>query len=316
MSEYLRPRALAAALLAVLALALTSAGCGGSDGDDGHDGNAREARALLEDTFAKDVESGELELKVKAAVEGVKSLEEPLEVTVKGPFKSNGKKKLPVLDWDIAFDGAGQKLSGGLVATRDNAFVELQGQAYEVGEKTFARLAREVTKAQPNRPTSPGKLGMDPASWLEDPKVENGEPIGGDDTREVTGSVNVRKVVRDVADLFKSPAVRRQLERQGQGSAAVPEPTNADLKEIEDAIEDADVELSVDENDVLRRFVTDVRFDVPREGNAKDVKGKFTLTYVLRKVGTDRVIRAPSNPRPLSELLGGFGLGAPGSPRD
>ncbi len=100
----------------------------------------------------------------------------------------------------------------------------------------------------------------------------------------------------------------------------MPEPTNADLKEIEDAIEGADVELAVDENDVLRRFMTDIRFDVPRDGGDEDVKGKLRLTYVLRKVGTDRVIRAPSNPRPLSELLGGFGLGGlgsgPGSPRD
>ena len=308
-----RFRTRTAPLLAVLAVALGGAGCGSDDGDDG---STRDAKALLGDTFAKQVDSGDLEVRVKADVEGVKSLDDPLSMTLDGPFKSNGKKKLPTLDWDFVFNGPGQKISGGLIATRDNAFVELQGQAYEVGEDVFARLSREVSRTQPDQPTSPGKLGMHPEQWLENPKVEDGDPIGGDETRRITGSVDVRKVVEDFVNVLESPAVRRQLERQGQ-SGNLPKPSRAEVKEIEDAIEDVDVELDVDDNDVLRRFAAEVRFKDP---DKEDVTGKLDLTYVLRKVGTDPVIRAPADPRPLSELLGGFGLGGlgggPPTPRD
>ena len=303
-----------AILLAVLALALIGAGCGS---DDGEEESGRDAKALLSDTFAKKVDSGDLELKVKADVEGVESLKEPLKLSLDGPFKSNGQKQLPTLDWDFVFDGAGQKITGGLIATRDNAFVELQGQAYEVGEEVFARLSREASRTKPDKPVSPGKLGLHPETWLEDPKVEDGDPIGGDETRKITGSVNVRKVVEDVANLLESPTVRRQLERQGQ-SGRLPKPSESEMKEIEDAIKDVDVEMAVDDNDVLRRFAAVVDFDVPDEGDGgDDATGKLDLTYVLRKVGTEPVIRAPADPRPLSELLGAFGLGGavtPGKP--
>lgn len=301
-----RSRTRTAPLLAVVALALGGAGCGSDDGDGG---STRDAKALLSDTFAKEVDSGDLELRVEADVKGVKSLDDPLSMTLDGPFKSNGDKKLPTLDWDVVFNGAGQRISGGLTATRDNAFVELQGRAYEVGEDVFARLSREVSRTRPDKPTSPGKLGIHPAGWIEDPKVEDGDPIGGDETRRITGSVDVRKVVEDFVNLLESPAVRRRLERQGQ-SGNVPKPSQAEIKKIEDAIQDVDVELDVDDNDVLRRFAAEVRFKDP---DKPDVSGKLDLTYVLRKVGTDPVIRTPADPRPLSELLGGFGLGGLGS---
>ncbi len=309
-----RFRTRTAPLLAVVALALGGAGCGSDDGDDG---SSRDAKALLSDTFTKKVDSGDLELRMKADVEGVKSLEDPVSMTLDGPFKSNGTKKLPTLDWNFVFDGAGQKITGGLIATRDNAFLELQGQAYEVGEDLFARLSREVASTQPGRPASPGKLGMHPERWLEDPKVEDGDPIGGEETRRITGSVDVRKVVQDFVNLLESPAVRKQLERQGQ-SGQVPKASESDIKKIEDAVEDADVEMAVDDNDVLRRFAAVVDFDVPDEGDGSDdLTGKLDLSYVLRKVGTDPAIRTPTDPRPLSELLGGFGLGGgvtPGKP--
>jgi hypothetical protein len=73
------------------------------------------------------------------------------------------------------------------------------------------------------------------------------------------------------------------------------------------------VEVNVDENEVLRRFFTEVDFDADNGNDGKDLKGKFSFTYVLREVGGNPVIRAPANPRPLEELLGGLGLGSPGA---
>ncbi len=297
-----------AACVAILALVIVGAGCG-SDEDSG---SSSDAKALLNQAFASTgtVQSGDLEMLMKADVQGSDSLDGPLALRLDGPYKSNGKKRLPSLDWDISFNGAGQKLTGGLVATANNVFLSFQGQPFELGEGTFADLTSQLDLKDAGNPLSPRQLGMDPASWIEDPKVEDGDPIGGDDTRKVTGDVDVRKVVKDMVDLVKSPAVRKRLESQGAGDANIPEPSEKDLKEIEDAIEDVDVEVSVDEDEVLRRFFTEVDFDAADDGNGKDLKGKFSFTYVLREVGGDPVIRAPANPRPLKELLGGLGLGS------
>jgi hypothetical protein len=73
----------------------------------------------------------------------------------------------------------------------------------------------------------------------------------------------------------------------------------------------------VDRNDTVRRFFTEVHFDLPGEQDGDELKGgRVSLGYVLRKVNTNPVIRAPQNPRPLRELLGGFGLGALGGGLD
>ena len=71
--------------------------------------------------------------------------------------------------------------------------------------------------------------------------------------------------------------------------------------------------MNVDRNDVVRRFFTEFDFDVPDQRDGDDLKGgRVSLSYVLTRVNTEPVIRAPRNPRPLRQLLEGFGLGALG----
>ena len=298
-------------LIAALSLALAGAGCGG---DDGGGGDSGDAKALLERAFAKRVNTGELKLGVKADFDGGgERLEKPITMTIDGPYDFGSKKRPPRLDWDVAFKGAGLNIKGGLVSTADNAFVELQGQAYELGRETFSQLARQYAAVQPGRPQSLGALGLDPASWLENPELDGGEVVGGEPTRKITGSVDVRKLARDVVDLTRSPRLREQLERQGRPVPKLSRPKDEDLDELENAIEEFDIEINVDRDDVVRRFFTDVDFDVPGEHSGDEVKGgRITFSYVLRKVDTDPAIRAPQNPKPLQELLDGFGLGGLG----
>jgi hypothetical protein len=312
-TQFLRPRALAA-LLAVLAVTLVGAGCGADRGAAGSAGSSGDATALLERALGKQktVASGDVALDLKADGEGIEGLQGPLELRAHGPFKSGAERKLPSLDWDIDVAGGGLKLSGGLIATDDNAFLRFQGRSYELGRDAFAKFARRLEAAHPDRQRGPGLLGMDPASWLEDPKVEDGAPVGGEATRKITGPVDVHKAIGDVVDLIESPALRKKLERGGGAAPEVHKPTDKDLKEIEDAIKRVDVEVNVDKNDVLRRFFTKIDFKA-RNGGGKVVQGRLSLSYVLRKVGGNPVIRAPSDARPLKELLGGFGLGGLGS---
>jgi len=293
------------ALLAVLVLAL--AGCGG---DDGGGEGSDDARSLLKKAFSKQVESADLKLDFKAELDGVEQLRGPLSLTLKGPFKNNGDKKLPTLDWDISAQGAGQKLSAGLTVTEDNAYVSFQGQDYEAGRQFFEQITKSFGQRKPSNEQSLKQFGVDPETWLEDPKVEDGEDIGGDSTRKISGKVDVRKVVQDGLDLLRSPALRRQLQSQGQTVPQIPEVKDKDIDRIEDAINELKFEVNVDENDIARRLFAQAKFEVPEQADAGGLKGgDISFGFVLEEVGIDPEIKAPANPQPLSGLLGRFGLG-------
>ena len=134
-----------------------------------------------------------------------------------------------MLDWDVKVAGAGPDLDAGLIVTDDNAYVEFRGQNYEVGEQLFSQLKRSFAQQQKQAggQQSLKQLGIDPADWLEDPKVEDGEDIGGDSTRKVSGDVDVEAGGRRTcSSALRSPALRSQLESQGQTVPQIPTATD------------------------------------------------------------------------------------------
>lgn len=290
-------------IIATLAVAAVAAGCGGDDG------GGSDAEALLEKAFAKEVKSADLKIDVGAELEGVEQLDGPLSLRIEGPYESQGKNKLPLFDWDFGVEGGGQSLAGGLVVTENNAFVEFQGTNYEVGSELFQRYTSQLEQQSSSGPRSLKALGIDPASWLEDPEVGDGDDIGGDSTQVITGDVDVERVARDFFDLVKSPAVRQQLEAQGQAAPEIPEPSDEDLEKAADAIEKFDFEANVDEQDQLRRLFVEADFNVPEGSDAGSLQGgKITFEFVLSEVGIEPEIVAPEGARPLSELARRFGL--------
>lgn len=295
------------ALLATLVLAL--AGCGG---DDGGGEGSKDARALLEKAFDKQVDSADLRLDLKADLEGLDQLKGPISLSIEGPFKSNGPKELPNLDWDVKVGGLPQDIDAGLSVTGDNAYVEFRGQSYEVGKQLFSQLKRSFAQQQRQSggQQSLRQFGIDPAKWLDDPKVEDGEDVGGDSTRKVSGDVDVKQVVKDVLEALRSPALRRQLESQGQTVPQIPEVGDDTIDEVADSIKELRFEVNVDGNDIARRLFAEAEFDVPEDADAGPLEGgKVSFSYVLEKVGIDPDIKAPSNPQPLGALLRQFGLG-------
>lgn len=290
------------ALVATLALAPIAAGCGGDDG-----GSSDDASALLEKAFSTQVDSGDLKLDLEAEIDGLAQLNGPLSLSLSGPFKSEGTKDIPVLDWDVKAEGAGQTFDIGLTVTDDNAFVEYQGEAYEVGAELFNQFKEQYAAQQPEEQPTLRSFGLDPATWLQDPEVEDGDEIGGDATQVVTGSVDVEKVVRDIYALTKSNAFRQQLESQGQTVPEIPEPSDEDIQTIVDAVDELRLEVNVDENDVARRLSISADFTVPEGTGDGEIKGgSLSFGYTLEEVGIDPQIEGPANAKPLSELTQQF----------
>ncbi len=282
-----------AALLALLALALL-AGCGGDDGDGE---SSQDARALLEKAFSKQVDSADLKLEVKADLEGLDQLRGPVSLTMSGPFESRGENELPLLDWDVKAKFANQTIDAGLTVTEDNAYVELRGQAYEVGEQLFSQLERnfERRRRTGDQKQSLKQFGIDPVKWLDDPKVEDGDDIGGDSTQRVSGDVDVKQVVEDVLGALRSPEVRRQLEQQGQTVPQVPEVSQDDVDKVSDAIKELRFEVDVDEDDVAEAAV--------RRGRVRRARG-HRRRPADRRQGLGRVRARGGGRRPRHQGAG------------
>lgn len=295
---------------AILCLALLGAACGDDSGGGGG-GSSEEARALLERAYKNQITSADITFDASAELDGVEELKGPLKLKLDGPIQQDSPTDFPVLDLDITAEGAGKSFAANVTATESNAFVEYEGQAYEVGRDAF-RQFKEQTEAQSQSFTPQGlrALGFDPTGWLRDASVEDGEEIGGDPTRLVTGDVDVEAVIRDVFELLRSPAVQQQLEQQGPLAPQIPEPTDEDIEKIAMAIDNLTFEVNVDENDVARRSLIEGDFTLPEGTDAGGLEGgSVRLEFVANEVDVDPQIDPPSDTRPISGLIEKLGLG-------
>ena len=146
------------------------------------------------------------------------------------------------------------------MVTTDNAFVEFQGTNYEVGSELFTQFANQVEQQSDEGPQNLKALGIDPAAWLSEPEVKDGDDIGGDSTQVITGDVDIERVINDFYDLLQSPTIKRQLEAQGQTAPEIKKPTEEQIQQVKDAIENLKFEANVDDNDMLRRLFLDAEF--------------------------------------------------------
>src|ERR1700755_600568 len=100
----------------VSAAAIALSGCG-----------AKEA-AVVKGAFEQPIKSANIELTVS-----VKSGQEAVNVSLAGPYQSNGKDEIPSADLALKLEGVAPKtIEGRLISTGKNAFVEYEGETYEV----------------------------------------------------------------------------------------------------------------------------------------------------------------------------------------
>lgn len=276
-------------VLAALALALLAA-CGAS-------GGGASADELLQRASKQTAKSADVRFELEATLKGVKELDGPLKLSFTGPYRSNGDKTLPDLDWKLHAEGGGETFDARVVTTRENAWVEYRGQTYEVGEQLVSGLS-----AQLQRQPSQQDLRLSVPEWFGDTEVEDAE-VGGVPTRRVSGDVDVRKVLESVDRLL------RQSSTAGQ---PVPRLTEQTMDEVEDAVKSAHVETDVGRADgILRRNTMELAFEVPEErrASAKGLEGgDLKILFEQTDVNGDQRVTPPSGARPISELLRSFGV--------
>jgi hypothetical protein len=325
-----RPRPLIPILVlaAVTLPGLGAAACGSGDGSDsssGGGGGSENPQKVIDETFNgnKKVDSGKLNLSMSAKLKGsgatAQSLEEPVTIKVVGPFESRGETELPKLDLQLSATGSGQDFSAGAISTGDKGFISYQGKDYAVPDRIFAQYKRNFAQQQKKDRSSNNldisALGIDPQKWLDHPKIEGDEDIGGAKTTHVSAGVNLAALLDDVNNLLKrtdqlglTKAQRQQLPAQLSSSTK---------KQIQDAVKEAKVDVFTGKDDkTLRRLQLAVSFDVPKDlkGQAQGVEGgDVNLTLELVDLNQKQDISAPADARPWSELQQQLGVGALGN---
>lgn len=287
----LRPVIAAAGIAASLALTACS-------GDD------RDTAATLDRAFSQPVQTADVTLDLRARVRGSRELEDPMRLRARGPFVSGGSSEIPSVDWDVTLDGRGTGFSARAVSNGDNAWVEVLGTAYEVGEDAVARVNRRLERQEHDR-RGLEELGLNPRRWLVDPREDGDEEVAGVDTTHFSARLDVARFLDDV----EAAAVRAG--RPEKAGKLTPE----ERRQIVDAVDDAGFDVWVGkDDDVIRRLTAELEFDVPEKARGRHhgvESGEMSFLLELADVGGDQEqrIRVPRGARPIEELLEALGSG-------
>ena len=291
---------LAAALLAAAAVVI--AACGG--------GSSQDAKQTIDDAFSHPIKSANVTLNLNAKVNGVQQLQQPISVKLSGPYQSNGRGKLPSLNWQASFSGGGQSISGGLISTGDDAFVSFQGSNYEVGKAQVAQLNQQLS-AQAGQHKSLKDFGIDPKSWVTNAQTQGDQTINGVDTTHVQAGVDVGKMLNDFNKVISEAG-------GAMGTSTPSQLSQQQIDQVKQVVTNPKFDVYVGKKDhTLRRLNVSIDFQIPQSKRSQfngAQGGNVTFSLDFANVGQPQTIKPPANAKPLSELQGQFGgLGASGS---
>ncbi|MEK6278647.1 MAG: hypothetical protein AABM29_11615 [Actinomycetota bacterium] len=299
------------AIAAITALATGLVACGGGGG-----GSDEDPQKVLDATFSGDhakVDSGNLDISLDVNVEGDQG--GSLSASVSGPFQSEGENKIPSLDLAAKIDASGQgqdfNFEGGLITTPDSAFINYNGTDYEIDKSLFDQFKTAIeSAAQQNQQNQQSgaeilkQLGIDdPQALLTNLSNDGEQDVEGTNTIHISGDLDVDKTV----DAFKT-LLSNASALGGLGGVDTSQlPSDAELDQVKQAIKEAhfDVYTGVDD-DILRRFTVALVLEPPAGSGTGTINVDFDVT--LGGVNEDQTIEAPSNAKPLSDLLQQFGI--------
>jgi hypothetical protein len=286
-------------LLATCALAA----CGGEDDTDS-------VENLLDRAFSSEIRSADLRLEAEIEMTGV--LQEPIRIEAEGPFRTN-EDKLPSADIElrIGADGGGQTVTSGVLTTGDRAFVKFQDVYYEQPPERVREANEAIQRGSAggsDRPLS--ELGLHPRSWLAEAEQEGDAEVAGVETRHVSGTLDVESLMRNL-----NRFVERSSSALGDAGGQAPPPrlSEADIRQLTDAVKDPSFDIYVGKaDDIIRRVSGRVEFEIPkrsRAGLGGLDGGSIVFSVEFRDVNGDQQIEAPANARPLSDLTDSLGAG-------
>lgn len=273
--------------LAVLWLAVLSlAACGGGNGE------AEDVLAETADNL-ETIESGDLSMRLVVTPKGGDT--EAFGFELRGPFSLESPGELPVARIAYTQISGSERGTVTVVSTGRKAYVEVDGQPYELPPEQAAQLrlaGRELDEGE-----GLGELGVD--DWIEEPELSDGGSVGDTETDRIDAKLDVATAAQDLVELSR-----------GLGQGTLGDLSDADNQTIERATRSATLLLLTGQEDrLLRRLevAVDLGFDVPSE--LRGALGRLVGARIDFELGIDdpnRVVRVaePQNVLPYSELPG------------
>ncbi|HEY6892043.1 MAG TPA: hypothetical protein VI300_29845 [Solirubrobacter sp.] len=264
-----------ALLVMLCGAAIALSGCG-----------AKEA-AVVKGAFEQDIKSANIEMTMS-----VKSGQEAVNVSLAGPYQSNGDKKLPSADLALKVEGAAPKtIEGRLISTGDNAFVEYEGETYEVGKDKIAELQKQGAAGGTNQLSAADirQLMGTMQDWFPQSDTQENADLDGEPVTRVTGKLDLSKALTDLKALAAKPGM--------SGAEPLKQLSGGDIKRIERTVSDPKFTIDVGKSDgKLRRIQASIKVD--------DKSDSGTLDFSLRFKDVDKpvTINAPSSGKPIEEL--------------
>jgi hypothetical protein len=298
-------------LVAVLAIALpvpaVVAGCGGSSS------NTEDPQKVLDETFNNPtkITSGKLAIGLDGSAQGQQS--GSFKATISGPFEAEENDPTAFPQFDLTANVSGSSggpsisFNGSLIATKDNAYVEYQNQAYEVGSDVFQQFTKSYAQtAKQNQGQKSqsvfDRFGIDPSAWLTNVSNEGTTDVEGTDTIHIHGDADVAKIFSDL---------QKASQQTGGTTQQV---TPQQLDQIKSAVKQASIDVySGTDDHLLRKLALSLQIAPPAGTGAtvSTVNVNFSITF--SDVNQPQTITAPSNSKPISELLNQLGIsGLPG----
>jgi hypothetical protein len=280
------------------------AGCGSSDDSSGSGGPSADAdtdaQTVLDTALGSSgdpIESGVLDLSFDLQSSGGTATS--AHASVSGPFSSSGDQDLPSVDFDVSAgaDTGGPSLSfdGNLTLTPDGLFIGYGDSTYQLDDATFQLLKQSYQQSSQlsqdqQQGGSLSQFGIDPETWLTNVTNEGTEDVDGTETVHISGDADVAKIVGDLGTI---------AQQTGQGSQI----DSAGLKQLEDSVQSASIDVYADSSDSTLRKL-DVKLDItnPSGGGADSI----TFSVGIADPNSDQSISAPSDAKPLTDLLGQF----------
>jgi hypothetical protein len=301
------------AVVAALIAAFVLSACGGG----GSEKSGESAQAVLEEATLQGIESGEVDLSLDLSAPGSEGGH--LEVSLSGPFQSEGKNRLPQLSMAATaqghYNGKDIDFDGGLTLLHNTAYIRYEGTDYKVDPSTYNFLEQMLKRQQREAGVEAGTAGvagcqeelgrLKVAEFLEDGKNEGSEDVGGTSTAKISGELNTSVAIDSLLEVLESQACRSQL------AAAGPLPSKSEVEKAEDEVSSSvkkpQVSVYVGDDDIVRRISAELTVE-PQNGRKgpKSVAVDFDLQ--LSGVNEEQEISAPEKTKSLGQLFEKLGI--------
>lgn len=258
------------------------------------DGSGDSGPQDIVDTTAanmKDIESGVLAMHLTAEAEG--DVAGVVGFELEGPFRFE-ENSLPTVEWDLTRFAGEEESTVTFISAGSEAFIEVQGQAYEVTEEQLAELGGTGGVVEG------GLEGLEIGDWVEDPSIEDGGSVGGAATDLISGRLNAVAAVNDLL------AIAQQV----SGDPEISLIEGEDAEHLEQAAESSSIEIYTGKDDrILRRLLVTLALDAEGqdgplvEGLGDFASARFVFDLEIAEPNSEVSIETPADALPYEEIV-------------